>query len=267
MEVHSLGYRTDLIFPAFDGEILDRGDYLVVRTPSNPTYYWGNFLLFSAPPKAGDYARWTKLFVQEIGSPPQVEHQVFGWDSVANETGLIQPFLENGFHLLQSVVLSARQVHPPFKSAAGVVIRPLDSEAGWQQAVENQVACRDSEFSEPGYRLFRQRQMDRYRAMADAGLGAWFGAFAEGWLVADLGIFHSAQLGRYQSVQTHPDYRRRGIAGRLVYESAKYAFTHFGIDTLVIMTEAESPAERLYKSLGFQPVEHQVGLEKWDEVE
>ena len=38
MEVKSLGYRTDLIFPAFDGEIIDRGAYLVVRTLSNPTF-------------------------------------------------------------------------------------------------------------------------------------------------------------------------------------------------------------------------------------
>lgn len=57
MQVRSLGYRTDLIFPAFDGQITDRGDYLVVRTPSNPTFYWGNFLLFDRPPGDGDFER------------------------------------------------------------------------------------------------------------------------------------------------------------------------------------------------------------------
>ena len=57
MDVKSLGYKTDLIFPAFDGEIVDRGDYLVVRTPSNPYFYWGNFLLFPRPPAEGDYLR------------------------------------------------------------------------------------------------------------------------------------------------------------------------------------------------------------------
>jgi hypothetical protein len=39
MKVQSLGYRTDLIFPTFEGQITDRGDYLVIRTPSNPTFY------------------------------------------------------------------------------------------------------------------------------------------------------------------------------------------------------------------------------------
>jgi hypothetical protein len=47
MNLKSLGYRTDLIFASFDGEITDRGDYLAIRSPTNPDFYWGNFLLFS----------------------------------------------------------------------------------------------------------------------------------------------------------------------------------------------------------------------------
>ena len=69
MHVRSLGYRTDLFFPAFDGRIVDRGEYLVIQTPANPTYHWGNFLLFEAPPREGDLERWTQLFRQEIGEP------------------------------------------------------------------------------------------------------------------------------------------------------------------------------------------------------
>ena len=61
VHIKSLGYQTDLIFPAFEGEIADRGDYVVVRTPSNPTFYWGNFLLFSNPPGQGDFVKW-RLF-------------------------------------------------------------------------------------------------------------------------------------------------------------------------------------------------------------
>ena len=69
MNIHSLGYRTDLFFPRFDGEVTDRGDYIVIRTTSNPTYHWGNFLLFSQPPAAGDLERWLRLFAAEIGAP------------------------------------------------------------------------------------------------------------------------------------------------------------------------------------------------------
>lgn len=53
MQPTSLGYRTDLIFHRFEGEVTDRGHYLVIHTPSNPSYRWGNLLIFDAPPEAG----------------------------------------------------------------------------------------------------------------------------------------------------------------------------------------------------------------------
>ena len=177
MELRSLGYRTDLIFPAYDGVILDRGHYLVIRTPSNPTFYWGNFLLFDRPPGEGDYSKWRELFVEEIGTPPRFEHQAFGWDTTSNEMGFIQPFLDNGFELEHASVLTAQQVNLIPKSSPGVTFRPLLSEDDWIQSVENQVISRDPIFSESGYRIFRQRQMKRYRDMVSHGLGVWFGAF------------------------------------------------------------------------------------------
>jgi GNAT superfamily N-acetyltransferase len=263
MEVKSLGYRTDLIFPGFDGEIIDRGTYMVIRTPSNPTFYWGNFLLFAESPAEGDFPRWTELFAREIGVPPATNHMTFGWDTVREETGKIAPFLENGFRLARLTVLTTRKLNPPAHPAADLAVRPLVSDGDWAQAIECQVLTREPEFTEAGYRSFRERAMDRYRRMAARGLGDWFGAFLGGKLVADLGIFHSGAVGRYQSVQTHPDFRRRGCAGTLVYEASRYAMEHYGLNTLVIVAETDSDAGRLYRSLGFGPTEFQAGLEKW----
>jgi hypothetical protein len=46
MQVTSLGFRTDLALRVLEGaEVTDRGDYTVVRSPDNPTFWWGNFLL------------------------------------------------------------------------------------------------------------------------------------------------------------------------------------------------------------------------------
>jgi ribosomal protein S18 acetylase RimI-like enzyme len=262
MDVKSLGYKTDLIFPAFDGEILDRGSYLVVRTPSNPTFFWGNFLLFGGPPAEGDCARWQELFAREIGVPPETWHMTFGWDMVGGEQGIVAPFLADGFHLEQSTVLTAHALRPPARAAAGLDVRPFRSDSDWAQSVENQVATREPEFSESEYRVFRKRAMERYRKMAARGLGDWFGGFLGERLVTDLGIFRSGPLGRFQSVQTHPDFRRRGMAGTLVYEASTYAMQRHGLETLVIVAETDSAAGRLYQSLGFTATEHQVGLEK-----
>jgi GNAT superfamily N-acetyltransferase len=266
MEVRSLGYRTDLIFPTFDGVIIDRGDYLIIRTPSNPSFYWGNFLLFDHPPQEGDHMNWRELFVKEIGTPPQVEHQAFGWDTTNREMGTIQPFRESGFLLEHSAVLTAQRDNLISKFSPDVTLRRLQSEEDWNQSIENQVICREPMFSESGYRTFRQRQVKRYRDMVSHGLGAWFGAFSGSRLVADLGFFCDRELGRYQSVQTHPDFRRQGFAGALVYNAALYALDHFNLETLVIVAETDSPAERLYQSIGFQITEYQLGIWKSDEA-
>ena len=265
MKLKSLGFRTDLIFPAFDGEIIDRGHYLVIKTPANPSFHFGNFLLFDSAPAESDLSRWQKLFAKEIGKPDQVEHLAFGWDTGRNEAGLIQPFLDHGYHLEISVVLTAKRADLNPKSSPDFTIRQLSSKDDWEQSVENQVISRDPIYSEGGYRDFRQGQAERYRKMTTAGLGAWFGAFYGERLVGDLGIFASKELGRYQSVQTHPDFRRRGIASALVYHAGQYAFEVHDIERLVIVAEADSSPQRLYQSIGFQFKEYQMGIWRAEE--
>ena len=53
MDVASLGFRTDLALLERSGSTIDdRGDHLVITTPSNPGFYWGNFLLLDQVPAA-----------------------------------------------------------------------------------------------------------------------------------------------------------------------------------------------------------------------
>ncbi len=260
MNVRSLAYRTNLFFPAYEGQIVDRGEYLAVRTPSNPTCYWGNYLLFSHPPGRGDEVRWRKLFAREIGVPPTVQHQAFGWDSPEGESGLIEPFLGLGFEADNGVVLTSSRPQPPARPASFVTIRPIASDADWSTAVDFQVASREPGFDESEFRVFRARSMDRYRRMSPDGRGDWYGAFIEERLVGDLGLFHQAGLGRYQSVTTHPDYRKRGIASSLVYEAGRQSIARYGLQNLVIVADLDSSAARVYASVGFVAAERTVGL-------
>ena len=267
MELKSLGYQTDLIFPKFDGQILDRGTYLVILTPTNPTYYWGNFLIFPNPPEKGDLTSWKAIFSREIGSRLAVEHFAFGWDTIKGELGDVKPFLDDGFDLDQSVVLSASQVSIPPKYNREVVIRPLTEDWEWEQATQNQIACREPGHSLDGYQVFKRDQMQRYRKMTHAGLGLWFGAFLGQKLVADLGVYTSEKTGRFQQVGTHPDYRRRGICGALVYQASCYAFEYLKTETLVMVADENYHAARIYESVGFQPEEQMAGLVWWKKSE
>lgn len=260
MELRTLGYQTDLIFHCAQGVITDRGDYLLIRTPDNPGYHWGNFLLFDKAPKAGDLARWTALFREEIGPPDQVGHLVFGWDSV--ERGEVQPFLDAGLKLEESLVMSASRLEPPRKPNREVALRPLTSEADFEAAVELQVLIGlEDGYAAEGYRKFRQRKMTGYRRMIQSGLGQWFGAFLDGEPVADLGLFWQGRLARYQTVASHPDYRRRGIAGTLVHFAGRWGLERAGVQELVIVADEHYFAKDLYRALGFELAERQWGLQ------
>lgn len=263
MEIHSLGYRTDLFFPKFEGIVLDRGEYLAIRTPSNPGFYWGNFLLFLKPPVQGDLAKWQALFQQEISSKQVTHHTVFGWDSPQGETGEVQPFIDAGFMLNESIVLTTTEVNPPPKYNDEVVVRPLMEDWEWEQALQTQVECRSPEHRFEAYMPFKKAKMERYREMQRAGLGHWFGAFLGNQLVADLGLFCIDGVGRFQSVETAPDYRRLGICGTMVYQAARYAFERMGAKTLVMVADEHYHAARIYESVGFRPKERQIGVERW----
>lgn len=260
MRVNSLGYRTDLMFPAFDGEIIDRQGYLVIRTLANRDFYWGNFLLFSKPPAAGDFETWTRLFIEEISSKTPTKHQAYGWDSTDGEVGTAQEFVDHGFQLNRYSVMTIEEFCTPARMSGDVTVRPLNSDSDWQQSLENKVACKDPEHVEVASRKFLERQTNRYRSMTRAGLGDWYGAFHGDQLVADLGIYHDDGVGRYQTVQTHPEFRQRGIGTALLAQSAQHAFEQYDPRLLVIVSEEDSSARRLYESVGFTRQETEVGL-------
>jgi RimJ/RimL family protein N-acetyltransferase len=254
----SLGWRTDLIFARFDGEVVPRNDHLVIRTPHNPGFWWGNFLLFDHAPQPGDAARWLACFAAEIvARQPETQHVSFGVDSEA-AFELPADFAAAGLAMHASTVLTMRpeQLRAPRRPLGGafrVAALRLPEQAA--AAVELQVAAdAGATEPEPAYRLFRQRQMQRYEAMARAGMGDWFAVFAGDEMVADCGLFHAPgeSLGRFQHVVTHPAWRRRGLCSALIHAVCRHGFETMGLQTLVIVADPGDVAIGLYESLGFE---------------
>ena len=260
MQPTSLGYRTDLIFHRFEGEVVDRGRYLVIRTPSNPNYYWGNFLIFDAPPEPGDFRRWNELFAREVGTPPLIKHKVFAWNTVDGRRGDVTDFLAAGFELSEEVVMVAETLIRPKRYHHDLEIRALEADAEFAEHIELHVLCREGE-DETDYRAFYRAKTDAYRRMIAAGLGRWFGAFLNGKLVADMGIFAEGELARYQSVVTHPAFRRRGVCSTLLYEVGRFALGTLGAKTLVIVADDHYFAKGIYAEIGFRVRERQGSLE------
>jgi ribosomal protein S18 acetylase RimI-like enzyme len=266
MQLKSLGFQTEVLLRGFEGEIIERPHYLVLRTPKNPSYRWGNFLIFQDPPKQGDLEKWKGIFAKEIGTPPDYPHFLFGWDGVAGEQGDIQEFLATDFELVKTVVMTAQSVNPPPKLNQDCVIRTFQTEdwGAWIQLARDQNAADPPEEREPddeGFYKFLERQASEYQRMIEAGLGQWFGAYVDGQLAASLGLFVWNGLGRFQSVDTHPNFRRRGLAGTLVYYASQKGFSEMGAETLVMCADPDYVAVKIYELVGFKITEYEMAIQ------
>ena len=81
----SLVLATDIDVLAIDHTVRRRDGYLVVRSPSNPAFWFGNFLVFDDAPGPGDGARWERLFEREFADEPRVRHRTLRWDRTDGE--------------------------------------------------------------------------------------------------------------------------------------------------------------------------------------
>lgn len=263
----SLGFRTEMIFHQFDGVVKDYKDYLVVKTPLNPGFMFGNLLLFYKAPTTGTLEKWKTLFKKEFQDLPEVKHITFLWDSPSEGPGDTSELSAAGFKVDFSIVLTAQSVHQPVKFNSEMEVRKIETDKEWKDVTEAQILSKSNEYDEKSYRLFKESQMNRYREMSIQGLGNWFGAFANGQLVGDLGLFRENDVGRFQSVETHPDYRRQGICGTLVYESAKFGFNSMNLKELVMVADENYHAAKIYESVGFKPKYKEYSAFWWDKNE
>src|SRR5690349_20435763 len=125
MKVRSLGFRTDLALLERAGSAIeDRGDHLGARTPSNPTVYWGNFLLLDHLPAADRLAAWLARFVEAL---PDARHRSFGFDALEATASDLAPFTERRLDIDVSTVMTATSVHPPKHPNDEAVYRRLES--------------------------------------------------------------------------------------------------------------------------------------------
>ena len=92
MQIRSLAFRTDLALLTQSGSLVEEhDDCVVVRTPDNPSFYWGNFLLLRDPPQAAE--PWLARFEAEH---PTARHRAFGLDVPDAEPSALAAFTAAG---------------------------------------------------------------------------------------------------------------------------------------------------------------------------
>ncbi|MBU0927904.1 MAG: GNAT family N-acetyltransferase [Spirochaetes bacterium] len=245
MRVGSIALRTSLAIQRSFGIVEDRGDYLVLRTPSVPDYWYGNCLAMPGPPGPGDYAAWTALFEAEL---PGRAHRVFLVDGVDGNLGAAGPFLERGFEASIHDVLATESPRRPERRLEGLEYRPFSSDGDWEAGVETSLAVNSGS---PGYsRGYVERSFAATRGAVERGAGSWWGAWDGKRCAAQMGVFRDGGLARFRDVETHPEYRRRGACRTLLYRLCEAETAARGPSTFVISPEDDA-VRRIYEAVGF----------------
>jgi ribosomal protein S18 acetylase RimI-like enzyme len=277
----SLVLATDLDVLPGDRVVRRDGDHLVVRCPSNPHHWWGNFLIFDAAPRAGDGERWESRFAAAFADAPEVTHRAFTWDEPGGGEGaVVAEFGDRGYEVTRTAGLIAAPgeitAHDPAGRGSGgtadgeIEIRSLDPRDGcdeplWEGAVGVQLA---NEAADPqdgaAFEPFSRARLRDLRVLFAAGRGAWYVAIdrSAGTVVAGCGVVATGTRGRFQAVDTVPSHRRRGIATTLVAHAAVDAAARHALRSLVIAADPDYHAIGIYRSLGFRERERTCGAHR-----
>jgi GNAT superfamily N-acetyltransferase len=256
VEIESLAFRTDVALARHAGSVVeDRGDHVVVRTPDNPAYYWGNYLLLPHAPAADEMPAWEATFAATF---PECSHRAYGVATARGTREDLAAFAAAGLETDASTVMTATAVHEPPRPNREATYRPLVGDDDWAQQIGLWMA--DGEVDQ---RDFAVAKVAAERRMAEAGGGAWWGAFLGDRLLSSMGLFSASPgLARFQQVQTHPEARGRGLAGTLVHRVSTFGFDELDATTLVMVADPDYLAIRIYRSVGFDDTETQLQAQR-----
>jgi ribosomal protein S18 acetylase RimI-like enzyme len=259
VQIESLAFRTDLALLQLGGsEVEDHESHVAVRTPDNPTYWWGNFLLLLTAPCSEELDAWEAVFAETF---PDARHRAYGIATAHGSRSDLAAMAAAGLSVEASTVMTAPapSVREPPRPNGVATYRALTSDADWQQQVELALAGERPTFG----RRFVVAKAAAQRRTVHSGAGTWWGAFLGDRLVASMGLFQASPgLCRFQDVKTHPDARGQGLAGTLVHEISRVGIEELGARTLIMVADPDYLAVRVYRSVGFEDTETQLQAQR-----
>ena len=253
----SLGLRTDEMVMARRSAFEDRGDHIVQRTPDEPTFWFGNQVIWKTA--ADDPAPMLAAFDAAF---PEAAHCVLSLD-VPNITVPDWAAGLDGFEGDSADVLSLEGPILGPDVPEGFEFRPLSSETDWLSLIGCQTRTGIEEgFSAETHRAYVTDKVTAIRQECVAGRSTWFGIFDGDTLAADMGIVSDGVLARFQSVETMPEYRKQGLCAALLRQVHDVTAARYPGVQFVIVADSDGEAGRIYRRAGFAFTERLFSLMK-----
>jgi GNAT superfamily N-acetyltransferase len=254
----SLSLRSEIAVFRELGEVLPRDDYVVLRSPRNQTYRWGNRIHWLSPFEERRLKEQKAIFQQHFRDLPLVRHFTISWDDSAAQPIDLARLEQLGFSPDPSVTLLLKEIAKPHHFNSQIVCRPLNSTMEWDRAFTQQIQVRSKNYSAEDYQSYLRPKFDAYRRLPSHSTGEWYGAFLADQLAGNLGVIWDQEIVRFQLVATDPAYQRQGICSTLLWHACHDLRRRFPTLPCVIMADPDYHAISIYKEIGFEMCERQV---------
>ena len=238
---------------SFLANIVEKDKYIVIQTPERLNYFWGNYILMKEPPSKGDFKNWVNVFDSEIGKRSEKGYCAITFDLGVNETFDVSEFLEHGFRVEVDKILTTNKVVEPIKLNSELIIKEYDLSNDIDSYVEVHFDENWAYGSEDEQKQFLKEQALEFSSLVDKNVAKRFSGYLDGKLVTDLGIYWNDNVIRFNSISTHPLYRRLGACSTLVYKVSKDLLNQNPSKTLVMQADEDYHAALIYESIGFVP--------------
>ncbi len=253
--------------PATKAAVTDQ--WIVYKTKSRSDYWFGNYLVSQRPVTLASLPQIRHQWLQHFAEENEVLWQIIEWEmpyeGVMPDVSKIAE-ASNAEVDVTLVRVARREDFQFHANSAGlepdVELIKVSNEDQAQNALK--IALDDLEASpEPGVTAdFIQWQFDQRLKAANLGEGNWWLLAYQGLPVASCGLFFNQDgtQGRYRDVITHPKWRNRGFASKLCGMLAQQCFLQTQAQELIIVSEPDSIADKIYSKLGFHAVSCQIAL-------
>lgn len=266
---YGLGSLSDCFARCPDTSVKATGQAIVYKTKTRPDYWFGNYIVSSSPVTSESLpeirSQWQKEFAKETGILWQIVEWEIPFDGEMPDVSNVGRAFNAEIDI--RIVRVARQGEFQFHLShseflADIELIKVKNQVQHEKALQIALADHQAAPESGATSDFVQWRLEQRRQSAILGNGDWWLLMNQGMPVASCGLFFDADClkGRFREVTTHPEWRGRGYATTLVGMLAQNFLTHGQVQALIIVSEPDSIADRIYSKLGFKAVSYQIAL-------
>ena len=266
---YGLGSLSDCFARCPDTSVEATEQVIVYKTKTRPDYWFGNYIVSSSPVTSESLAeirrQWQKEFAKEAGVLWQIVEWEIPFDREMPDVSKVAIALNAEIDI--RIVRIARRGEFQFplsrtELTADIELIKVKNEVQYENALKIALADHEATPQSGATSDFIQWRLEQRRQSANFGNGNWWLLMHQGVPVASCGLFFDQDglKARFREVTTHPKWRGRGFATRLCGLLAQKFLTQGQVQELIIVSEPDSIADRIYSKLGFKAVSYQIAL-------